>query len=141
VAQAQGHTVTVASATEWAAMTTDQFAAFDALVIGDGGCDEDLIDLDGALNTRQTWSPAVTGNITLNGFDPFAHENEPQGQQLVANSINFAASDPRGTGLYFSLGCWYEELGEPVTIMISSGASRSTRRTTTVSPSWTRLTQ
>ena len=122
VAHSQGHTVTVVSATEWAAMTTAQFSAFDALVIGDGGCDEDLVDLDTVRDTRQTWSPAVTGNITLNGFDPFAHEDEVEGQRLVANSLNFAAGSQAGrTGLFFSLGCWYEDMGNPVTIMDQFG--------------------
>jgi Ca2+-binding RTX toxin-like protein len=119
VAQAQGHTVTVASESEWAAMTTAQFAAFDALVIGDGGCDGDDTRLNAVRDTRQTWSPAVTGNITINSFDPFAHLGPgEQSEELVANSINFAASAPRGTGLYFSLGCWFDDNGANQTLTI-----------------------
>jgi hypothetical protein len=124
VAQAQGHMVTVASESEWAAMTTAQFAAFDALVIGDGGCIVDPTPLNTARDTRATWSPAVTGNITLNSFDPFDHENEAEGSVLVANSIDFAASAPRGTGLFFSLGCWFEDPAttQPLTIMDQFGS-------------------
>jgi Ca2+-binding RTX toxin-like protein len=124
VAEAQGHTVTVVTDTEWAAMSTAQFAAFDALVIGDGGCanGEDQL-LDAARDTRTTWSPAVTGNITLNTFDPFAHNEEPEGHQLVANSINFAATGG-GTGLFFSLGCYWSADDPPqqLTIMDQFGA-------------------
>ena len=123
VAVAQGHTVTVVTDTEWAAMTTAQFAAYDALVIGDDGCNGDETELDAALANRTTWSPAVTGHITLNTFDPFAHTDEDQHDELVGNSINFAASDPRGTGLYFSLGCWFQGDGDslPLTLMDQFG--------------------
>jgi Ca2+-binding RTX toxin-like protein len=110
VAEAEGHTVTVVTAIQWAAMTTEEFAAFDALVIGDDGCDGDETQLDAVLNSRTTWSPAATGNITLNTFDTFFH-NDGQGAEFVANSINFAES-AAGTGLYFSLGCYYEGDGD-----------------------------
>jgi Ca2+-binding RTX toxin-like protein len=116
VAEAQGHTVTVVSDTEWSAMSTAQFAAFDALVIGDDGCDGDETQLDAAAANRTTWSPAVTGNITLNTFDPFAHTDDDQHDELVANSINFAAGGPPRTGLYFSLGCYFDADTDPMTI-------------------------
>jgi hypothetical protein len=105
VAEAAGHTVTVVDATQWEGMTTEEFAAFNALVIGDGGCDAPPSLLDAAVNSRTTWSPAVTGHITLNTFDIFFH-NQGQGAEFFANSINFAAGGT-GTGLYFSLSCWF----------------------------------
>ena len=118
VAEGLGYTVTVASEVDWADMTTAEFAAYDAIVIGDAGCNSDDPYLSTAEATRTTWSPAVTGHITLNTFDPFAHSDEAGGQQLVANSINFAASQP-GTGLFFSLGCSSEDEGDsqPLTVM------------------------
>jgi Ca2+-binding RTX toxin-like protein len=117
VAQGAGHTVTVASESEWAAMTTAQFAAFDALVIGDDECNLDETQLDAAEANRTTWSPAVTGNITLNTFDPFTHTDEDQHDELVRNSINFAAS-AAGTGLYFDLGCYFTGDGDLQTLTL-----------------------
>jgi Ca2+-binding RTX toxin-like protein len=111
VAEAQGHTVTVASESQWAAMTTAQFAAFDALVIAEEDCDSDETLLNTVLNTRTTWSPAVTGNITLHTFDAIQHE-EGEYAEFIANSINFAASPSAGTGLFFGLGCYFEGDGD-----------------------------
>jgi RTX calcium-binding nonapeptide repeat (4 copies) len=116
VAEAGGHTVTVVSATQWSAMSTAQFAGFDALVIGDDSCDNDQSQLDAAAANRTTWSPAVTGNVTFNTFDPFAHEGDTdKWDEFVANSLNFAVSGP-GTGLYFTLGCYFDEVTDPTTI-------------------------
>jgi hypothetical protein len=109
VATGGGHTVTVATEATWAGMTTEQFAAFDAIVIGDAGCEDADGILDGAIANRTTWSAAVNGPITLSTFDPGAHDDGPGGNQdteLTLNSINFAASGP-GTGLYFTVACYY----------------------------------
>jgi Ca2+-binding RTX toxin-like protein len=123
VAAARGHAVTVASESQWAAMTTAQFSAFDALVIGDAGCVEgDTSPLDTARDNRTIWSSAVTGNITLNTFDSFDHDSQNEADDLAANSMNFAASGA-GTGLSFSLGCYFGGGGEQaLTLMDQFGA-------------------
>jgi hypothetical protein len=109
VAEGGGHTVTVADATTWAGMTTEQFAAFDAIVIGDAGCTSEDAILDAAVANRAVWSAAVTGPITLNTFDPGAHVDKGnQTTELTLNSINYASSGT-GTGLYFTLGCYYDD--------------------------------
>lgn len=125
VATAGGHTVTVADEATWTAMTTEEFAAFDAIVIGDAGCQSADGILDAAIANRATWSAAVTGPITVNTFDPGAHADGTGGNQdeeLTLNSVNFAASGP-GTGLYFTVGCYYndEEPVIPLTILDEFG--------------------
>jgi len=111
VAEDEGHNVTVVDEPTWSGMTTNEFAAFDAIVIGDAGCDfSDGEDLEPVNDNRTTWSPAVTGNMTLNTFDVFWHYYALSGSQLadarglVANGINWAASGD-GTGFYYSNGC------------------------------------
>lgn len=116
VATGGGHTVTVADEATWTAMTTEQFAAFDAIVIGDAGCESADGILDAAIANRATWSAAVNGPITVSTFDPGAHTDGAGGNQeeeLTLNSVDFAASGP-GTGLYFAVGCYYNNEEEPV---------------------------
>jgi len=119
VATTGGHTVTVADEATWTAMTTGEFAAFDAIVIGDGGCTDASPTLDAAIANRTIWSAAVTGAVVVHTFDPGAHDDGPGGNltdELTLNSINFAASGP-GTGLYFTVGCYYTS-GSPTDLTI-----------------------
>lgn len=110
VATTGGHTVTIADATAWAAMTTGDFAAFDAIVIGDSGCTVGASpNLDVATSNRTTWASAVTGPIVALTWDPGAHGDGAgpnQTDELTLNAINYAASGT-STGLYFALGCYY----------------------------------
>ena len=112
-----GHNVTIVSASEWASMTTQQFRAYDAIVIGDAGCGCDEGELLEPVNAnRQVWSPAVTGHLFLHTFDNVYHYNtnsRPRGTSsaqfdamvdLAVDGIEFAAS-AEGTGLYFALAC------------------------------------
>jgi hypothetical protein len=110
VATTGGHTVTTVDATAWAVMTTDQFAAFDAIVIGDSGCTVGTSpNLDAATTNRTTWAPAITGPIVVSAWDPGAHGDGPGGNltdELTLNNINYASSGT-STGLYFALACYY----------------------------------
>ena len=98
LAVAAGHTVTVVTAAQWNAMSTAQFASYDAIVIPDNGCstfggngDPNLLNLNA---TKAVWSPAVTGKIYLLGADAVLHK-QGQYQLLLTNAINFAAADGR----------------------------------------------
>ena len=65
-----GEGVDVVDAATWSAMTTEDFAAYDAIVIGDGRCDADQ---SAAVANAATWSAAVTGNVIAIGLDPGYH--------------------------------------------------------------------
>jgi len=65
-AEALGYTTKTVTPTEWAAMTTEDFSKFKAIVIGDPNCGS-LSQIDFLEETKAVWSPAVTGNIILIG--------------------------------------------------------------------------
>ncbi len=106
LAQAAGHTVTVADAATWSTFTTAQFAAFDAIVFGDRTCATSTSLLSAAEANKAVWSAAITGPIYVQGTDPQYHIYLSQAQTMITSGINFAASGP-GTGLYASLSCYY----------------------------------
>ena len=128
VAEAAGHTVTVADEATWAAMTTAQFASYDAIVLGDPSCDNyGGIELLATANaTKSVWSRAITGSIYVQGTDPVWHgssDDDPVAatQVLMLDGINFVAGGP-GTGLYVSLSCFYVSESEtPVDVLSSIG--------------------
>jgi RHS repeat-associated protein len=111
-----GYTVTVASPATWDAMTTTQFAAYSAIIIGDpsGASCATAVPSD-ALSTAATWGAAVTGNVAVVGTAPaFAG---PAGATLLKDGIGYAVSGS-GTGLYVSLNCDYSGPGDaPVPLL------------------------
>lgn len=63
---AAGYTVDVVTQTQFNAMTTDQFATYKAIVLGDPYCSG--ISNIAFLNTnRDVWSSSITGNVVLLG--------------------------------------------------------------------------
>ncbi len=105
-ATAAGATVTVATPTTWDAMTTTQFKAYSAIVIGDpssGSSCASSVPSD-ALSTAATWGPAITGNVAVLGTAPVLAGSA--GGQLIADSISYALAGST-TGLYVSLNCEY----------------------------------
>ncbi|KAF2676428.1 hypothetical protein K458DRAFT_437312 [Lentithecium fluviatile CBS 122367] len=112
-AVAMGFTTKTVTEDEWAAMTTEDFSKFKAIVIPDPNCGS-VGNIKFLEDSRDTWSPAVTGNIILIGTDPSYHFNQGKAKTLIDNSIKFAAAGttPAGvpqTGLYFALSCYYED--------------------------------
>jgi hypothetical protein len=100
-----GYTVTVATPTTWDAMTTAQFAAYSAIIIGDPSTTtcSSTVPSD-ALSTAATWGAAVTGNASIVGTAPvFAGT---AGAALLTDAIAYAVAGS-GTGLYLSLNCDY----------------------------------
>lgn len=65
-AVAMGFTTKKVTPEEWAAMKTEDFAKFKALVIPDPSCGS-LSDIKFFEDSKSVWSPAITGNIILIG--------------------------------------------------------------------------
>lgn len=66
-AVADGFDVDVVDDATWSSMTTAQFAAYRAIVIGDWG------EITAAEGNTAAWGPAVTGNILLSSGDEGSH--------------------------------------------------------------------
>lgn len=104
-----GVSVTVASASVWDAMTTAQFEAYNAIIIGDPSSSDSCsaaVPSD-ALSTAATWGAAVTdtdGNVAVLGTAPSLAGSS--GTTLIKDAIAYVLSGS-GTGLYVSLNCEY----------------------------------
>jgi len=109
VAEDNAHSVTVVDASAWAGMTTEDFASYDAIIVGDHACEADPNDLDPVEANKDVWGPAITGNVVIGAFDPGWHANygdkPPQAYQYLENIINWIPTGA-GTGFYYGLGCW-----------------------------------
>ncbi|RAL58647.1 hypothetical protein DID88_003011 [Monilinia fructigena] len=113
---ALGFTTKVVSEAQWKTMTAAEFAAFKAIVIADPDCSTSPSDVQFLTDTKNTWGPAVQGNIVVIGTDPTFHFSaQPGAKVLIDNSINFAAAakslaGAQQTGLYFALSCYYNNV-------------------------------
>jgi cysteine-rich repeat protein len=118
-AMALGFDVDIATAAEWGAMTAQEFASYDALILGDtcGSVEQ----VAAAEANRAVWSSVTTGNIVMIGTDPSVHL-EAGGDAVNNRGINFAASGD-GTGLFASLSCYYHGTAPntPVPLFASYG--------------------
>jgi cysteine-rich repeat protein len=97
-------------------MSTADFASYKAIVLADPSCSGDPTILKFLTETKNTWGPAVQGNMILIGTDPSYHFGISAGAKvLIDNAIKFSASgvSPTGsslTGLYFALSCYYDSV-------------------------------
>ncbi|ESZ89616.1 hypothetical protein SBOR_10000 [Sclerotinia borealis F-4128] len=113
---ALGYTTKVVSEAQWKTMTTAEFAAFKAIVIADPDCSTSPSDVQFLTDTKNTWGPAVQGNIVVIGTDPTFHFSaQPGAKVLIDNSITFAASaknlaGAQQTGLYYAVSCYYNNV-------------------------------
>jgi hypothetical protein len=105
----------VVTPTQWAAMTADQFAQYDAIVLGDNDCDSagNSVDtLSAPLANLSTWIPAVTGNVFFSTSDAVFHANSGNNESgatlQITKGLAFAAGGGT-TGLYFTSSC-YDDL-------------------------------
>ncbi|TVY82244.1 hypothetical protein LSUE1_G002104 [Lachnellula suecica] len=108
---ALGYTTKVVTDAQWRAMTTADFAAFKAIIIGDDFGSSDLTQIQFLTDTKNTWGPAVQGNIIVHGADQSNHGKTV----LIDNSIKFAASGKslagaQTTGFYFALSQYYDSI-------------------------------
>ena len=102
---ADGHTVTEWDASVWASAIASDFAAFDAIVIGDKNCSgPSSTDFEPLYTSRATWTAAVTGNIVVTGTDAGCHSGSTGAAPFLLAAADWASSGG-GTGLYAS-GDW-----------------------------------
>jgi hypothetical protein len=66
-AAALGFTTKTVTEDEWRAMTTEEFASYKAIIVGDQFCHTSQPELQPFVDTKDTWGPAVTGNIIIIG--------------------------------------------------------------------------
>ncbi len=105
-AMALGLSVEIASDEEWAAKSTDDFATYRAIILGDMNC-EDTSLLAAPVANRDTWGPTVSGSVFVVGTHP-AFNGHPKWQAatLVRKGIAFATSGAT-TGAYIMPGCYF----------------------------------
>jgi hypothetical protein len=130
-AEADGFTVTLVTGAQWDAMTASQFAAYQALVIGDPSCRGDE-SYAAAQTNASVWEPVVMasgGNKVLIGTDATLHNTGPtgthRGDLLEAKGIAFAGAVAGATGAYIDTSCEFSTsdvdgaapAGTPVPIM------------------------
>lgn len=97
-----GHTVTVWDDATWQAATADDFAPFDAILVGENGCGDPNAPTELWAN-KALWGPLVTGNVLMHGFDDHNDaDNDYDG--LIVNCAEFAGSGD-GLGLCISIQC------------------------------------
>jgi hypothetical protein len=113
-AAAQGLGVDVADAAAWSSMTTAQFAAYRAIVIGDNHDSGTASDLAAAEANASVWGAAVNGSVIITGADPEYHAdfsldggNDPGAVTYVNRAVGFAAGSPTQTGAYIALDNYY----------------------------------
>lgn len=93
-------------------MTTSDFAAYKAIIISDIDS-SDPADIQFLVTSKDSWSPAVKGNMVVIGSDPADHSYFDDGAlNLIKNSVAFAAADTV-TGFYLALGQMWD--GETAT--------------------------
>ncbi len=121
ILQSEGYSVTIATAAQWDAMTSAQFASYQLLVIGDPQCDS--TGMAAAVN-ESTWMPAVNGNVIVIGTDPAYHyafgSNNAGAYATAQAALRYAGSDATATNLYLDLSCAYDN-ASPTTPPILSG--------------------
>lgn len=110
-AELLGEDVDVVDAAAFASMTAKQIAQYDALVMGDPGCGARKVP-SVVLRTRSVWGSAVTGNVIIIGAAPiYAHlgtgVRDWRPPLLVDAGLAFAIGDPKHTGAYIDLSCYY----------------------------------
>jgi YD repeat-containing protein len=126
VLQNAGYSVTQATPSTWAAMSTSAFEGYAALVIGDpssGGSCSSLTQTTGTLGTA--WQGAVSGNVAVLGTAPAA-AGTSAAHTLITDAVNYAAagyssSSSTGTGLYVSLNCEYSTASAGTAVPLLNG--------------------
>lgn len=99
-----GYSVTIASDSQWAAMSTADFSAYGLLVIADPRCGDVF---GGTFNAQAyVWTSAVNGNVVVFGTDPSFHAGSHSGAATFeSHALALAGGVSGATGLYLSLSC------------------------------------
>lgn len=104
---AAGLTPEVATAAQWGAMSTVDFAQYRAVVIGDPDCESTSSHAAAAKANASTWAAAATGNVVIISTDPVYHaiRGRAGANTLITKAMAFAVSDAAHTGAYVSTSC------------------------------------
>ena len=103
---AAGETLVSKTPAQWGAMTTADFAAYDAVVLSDPHCTAGTGNITAAIANASTWGAAVDGNVIVIGTDEDYHVSQG-GQALMNGAAAFVVADSTKTGAYISLSCYY----------------------------------
>jgi hypothetical protein len=115
IAREEGYVVDIADAERWSAMTTADFASYNAIIFADPHCTIGTAPLAAAESNRAIWSAATTGPKAVIGTDAQWHVTDgqdPAAAILIRNSIRYAASGAT-TGFTMSLSCYYHGAVDP----------------------------
>lgn len=128
VAAIPGCAVDIATAAQWGSIpgtglggpTGYGFDSYRAIILGDPYCNTSTSGYLAALTalnaTKTVWTPAVTGNVILEGVDNAYHYSGQVGAaKSLDRGIAFAVNDPTKTGLYYALSCYYQYTAPAVT--------------------------
>ncbi len=99
-----GFSYDIKDATEWAAMTTAQFASYRAILIGDPFCGSLSHDRGCRSRTAPSGAAAIDGNVIIDGTDPVFHGRN----DFTNGAVGFATAASDRTGAYISLSCYYD---------------------------------
>lgn len=101
-------------------MTTEDFAKYKAIIVPDCLCNTSLNTIKFLDDTKKEWSPAVTGNMILIGTDPSFHAKWfglPGAYAMMKDAISHVTlGNKDGTGMYFSLSCYYQSNSSQMTV-------------------------
>lgn len=125
-AEQDGYTVTVVTGAQWEAMSAEEFAKYQLLIVGDPHCGSTA---SSAIANASTWAPIVMGTSGLNplvgnrvvvGTDPEFHYSQGAGnaeptnpavpttagaEHLEQDGIAYAGGVSGATGVYFDTSC------------------------------------
>ena len=101
-----GKTVVRKTPVEWAAMTTADFASYDAIVLADPTCQVGTAAITAAIGNASTWGAAVDGNVIIIGTDEAFHQGG-RGDLLMEGGSAFSVAEAGKTGAYISMSCYY----------------------------------
>lgn len=120
--EAAGKTVVYKTPSEWAAMTTADFASYDAIALPDPNCTFNTGPIAAAIANASVWGAAVDGNIIIFGADEqFNHRAgapNPEGQPFSDSMAPFVVADVGKTGAFVSLSCYYHGKGTGTAIPV-----------------------
>ena len=108
-----GYAYDIKNATEWAAMTTAQFASYRAILIGDPSCGS-LPTISAPIANRSVWAAAIDGNVIIDGTDPVFHGKN----DFTNGAVAFATAASDRTGAYISLSCYYDSVAPNTAVQL-----------------------
>jgi len=115
-AAADGFGVDVVDATTWSSMTADQFAAYQAIILGDPTCGDESAVAAAEANAS-VWGPVINGNIEIVGTDPVFHGFDVVPQR----GVDFATAKPNTTGAYLDLSCYFDSVAPQTHVSLLDG--------------------